>query len=397
MKKLLNFKLLIFISILAISSALFIAGCEKKMEPGPEEVTEDMGPIKIGFAGPMSGDAAAYGEIIRNGIMMKVDEINEAGGINGRMVELVVGDELCDPKEAATIAQKFASDAEIVAVIGHVCSSATLAAIPYYKDAGLPAVSPTATNVDVCKKSDYMFRDVYRDDFQGEFLAKYAKEVLGLKTVGIFHENNDYAIGLMEAFKKGAEDVGLEVVGVESYVKDTVDFTPQLTKFKHLAPDGIFIAGYYQQGGLILNQAKKLGLTTQFMGADGLNNAKLIEIAGEEASEGFLASSPFVYEAAGGEALEFKKNFEKKYDGMTPDWMSANGYDAMGIIAKAIEECGADRAKIRDCLAGMDSEKKGYKGITGVTFFDENGDCLKPAYVTVIKGGEFVAAEKQMF
>ncbi len=386
-----NFRLLILFSALVISFALFFVGCEKK----PEEVTTDLGPIKLGLAAPMSGDAAAYGEIIRNGALMKIDEINEAGGINGRMLELVVGDERCDPKEAAAVAQNFASNEDILAVIGHVCSSATLAAIPIYKEAGLPAVSPTATNVEVGRSSEWMFRDVYRDDFQGKFLAEYAKEVLGAKTVGIFHENNDYAIGLMEAFKAAAEDIGLEVVGMESYVTGTVDFTPQLSMFKELAPDAIFIAGYYQEGGLILSQAKKLGIETQFMGADGLNNPELISIA-KDAAEGLIASSPFVYEAAGEEAMAFKAKFEERF-GLTPDWMAANAYDAVGIIAKAIEECGADRTAIRDCLAGMNSKRKGYEGVTGVTFFDENGDCQKPAYVTIVKGGEFVAAEKQMF
>ena len=387
-----NFRLLILFSALAISFALFFVGCEKKPEPVGEG---EMGPIKIGLAAPMSGDAAAYGEIIRNGALMKIDEINEAGGINGRMLELVVGDERCDPKEAAAVAQNFSSNEDILAVVGHVCSSATLAAIPIYKEAGLPAVSPTATNVEVGRSSEWMFRDVYRDDFQGKFLAEYAKEVLGAKKVGIFHENNDYAIGLMEAFKAAAEDIGLEVVAVESYVTGTVDFTPQLSMFKELAPDAIFIAGYYQEGGLILAQAKKLGIETQFMGADGLNNPELINIA-KDASEGLIASSPFVYEAAGEEAMTFKAKFEETY-GLTPDWMAANAYDAVGIIAKAIEECGADRTAIRDCLAGMNSKRKGYEGVTGVTFFDENGDCQKPAYVTVVKDGEFVAAEKQMF
>ena len=115
----------------------------------------------------MSGDAAAYGEIIRNGALMKIDEINEAGGINGRMLELVVGDERCDPKEAAAVAQNFSSNEDILAVVGHVCSSATLAAIPIYKEAGLPAVSPTATNIEVGRSSEWMFRNVFTDDFQG--------------------------------------------------------------------------------------------------------------------------------------------------------------------------------------------------------------------------------------
>jgi branched-chain amino acid transport system substrate-binding protein len=226
-------------------------------------------------------------------------------------------------------------------------------------------------------------------------MAKYAKEVLGLKKVAIFHETNDYAIGLKDAFEKAAKEIGLEVVGIEAYNADTVDFTPQLTKFKELAPDGIFIAGYYQQGGLILSQAKKLGINAQFMGADGLNNPELINIA-KDAAEGFIASSPFVYEAAGKKALKFKKDFEAKY-GLTPDWMAANAYDCVGILAQVIAKVGTDRKAIRDGLEAMNSPETGYDGLTGITYFDKNGDCQKPAYVATVKNGEFVAAEKQMF
>jgi len=166
-----------------------------------------------------------------------------------------------------------------------------------------------------------------------------------------------------------------------------------LTKFKELAPDGIFIAGYYEKGGLILSQAMKLGIKAQFMGADGLNNPELINIA-KEAAEGFIASTPFIFEAneAG---MKFKSDFEAKYS-VTPDWMAANAYDCVGILADVIAKVGTDRIAIRDGLQAMNSPETGYNGLTGVTYFDANGDCQKPAYVAVVKDGAFVAAEKQM-
>jgi branched-chain amino acid transport system substrate-binding protein len=387
-----SLKIVIILTALALSLAFMAFGCKKAVETGETGDT-----IKIGFAAPMSGDAAAYGEIVKNGAMMKIDEINDAGGIDGKMLELVIGDERCDPKEAAAVAQNFVSNEEIVAIVGHVCSSAMLAAIPIYDIAGPAIISPTCTNINIgtASKNRWTFRDVYRDDFQGSFMAKYAKDVLGLKKVAVFYENNDYAIGLKDAFEAAAKEIGLEVVGSEAYTSDSIDFTPQLTKFKELAPDGIFIAGYYEKGGLILSQAMKLGIKTQFMGADGLNNPELVNIA-KEAAEGFVASSPFVYEAAGGEALTFKKDFESKY-GLTPDWMAANAYDCVGILAEVIAKVGTDRMAIRDGLQAMNSPETGYKGLTGVTYFDANGDCQKPAYVTIVKDGTFIAAEKQMF
>ncbi len=324
-----SLKVVIILTALALSLAFMAVGCKK-----PAEETGET--IKIGLAAPMSGDAAAYGEIVKNGAMMKIDEINAAGGIDGKMLELVIGDERCDPKEAAAVAQNFVSNPDIVAIVGHVCSSAMLAAIPIYDVAGPAVISPTCTNINIgtASKNRWSFRDVYRDDFQGSFMAKYAKDVLGLTKVAVFYETNDYAIGLKDAFEAAAKEIGLEVVGSEAYTSDSVDFTPQLTKFKELAPDGIFIAGYYEKGGLILSQAMKLGIKTQFMGADGLNNPELINIA-KEAAEGFVASSPFVYEAAGDEALKFKTDFEAKY-GLTPDWMAANAYDCVGILADVI-------------------------------------------------------------
>lgn len=382
-----SLKVVIILTALALSLAFMVVGCKKPVETGET--------IKIGLAAPMSGDAAAYGEIVKNGAMMKIDEINAAGGINGKLLELVVGDERCDPKEAAAVAQNFVSNPEIVAIVGHVCSSAMLAAIPIYDVAGPAIISPTCTNINIgtASKNRWTFRDVYRDDFQGEFLAKYSKEVLGLKKVAIFYDTNDYAIGLKDAFEAAAKEIGLEVVGTEAYTGDTVDFAPQLTKFKEVAPDGIFIAGYYEKGGLILSQAMKLGIKAQFMGADGLNNPELINIA-KEAAEGFIASTPFIFEAneAG---MKFKADFESKYS-VTPDWMAANSYDCVGILADVIAKVGTDRAAIRDGLQAMNSPETGYKGLTGVTYFDKNGDCQKPAYVAVVKGGAFVAAEKQM-
>lgn len=382
-----SLKVVLILTALALSFAVMAVGCKKPVETGET--------IKIGLAAPMSGDAAAYGEIVKNGAMMKVDEINAAGGIDGKMLELVIGDERCDPKEAAAVAQNFVSNEEIVAIVGHVCSSAMLAAIPIYDVAGPAVISPTCTNVNIGTASvnRWSFRDVYRDDFQGEFLAKYSKDVLGLKRVAIFYDTNDYAIGLKDAFEAAAKEIGLEVVGTEAYTGDTIDFAPQLTKFKELAPDGIFIAGYYEKGGLILSQAMKLGIKAQFMGADGLNNPELINIA-KEAAEGFIASTPFIFEAneAG---MKFKADFEAKYS-VTPDWMAANAYDCVGILADVIAKVGTDRTAIRDGLQAMDSPETGYNGLTGVTYFDANGDCQKPAYVAVVKDGAFVAAEEQM-
>ncbi|GAB6176057.1 branched-chain amino acid ABC transporter substrate-binding protein [Desulfobaculum senezii] len=354
--------------------------------------------VTIACASPFTGPLAPYGDNVKAGVMMKVDEVNAAGGINGAQVEVVYLDELCDPKEAATVAAKIARNDDIVGVVGHLCSSAHLAALPTYVRRGIPTISPTATNVTISYQNKdrkglvWSFRDVYRDDFQGKFLARYAAEKLGLKRIAIFYENNDYGIGLKDAFKHQAMALGLTIVGEEAYIKGTPDFTPQLTKLKAAGPDGLFISGYYNEGALIAGQAKKVGLDVLKFGADGFDNADYITLA-KEAAEGTYLTVPFLASEAGPEAQAFMDAFRDRF-GREVDYMSANAYDAAGILLQAISEAGADRRKVRDYLAGMNTPEKGYKGVSGLTYFNEHGDAQKPAFVKMVKDGAFVPAEQ---
>ncbi|MBU1001235.1 MAG: ABC transporter substrate-binding protein [Proteobacteria bacterium] len=356
--------------------------------------------IKIACASPFTGPAASYGDNVKAGVEMKVDEINAAGGINGAQIEVVWMDELCDPKEAATVATKIVRDDEIVGIVGHLCSSAHLAALPTYVRKGIVAISPTATNVTISdlnkdrEKRVWSFRDVYRDDYQGQFLAKYASKGLGLKKVAVFYENNDYGIGLKDAFVGEAKALGMEVVGVEAYVKGTTDFTPQLTKLKGAAPEGLFISGYYNEGALIASQAKKIGLDVIKFGADGLDNADYINLSGD-ASENTYLTTPFLADAANDIGKKFIVDFTKRYQ-RDVDYMSVNAYDAAGILLQAIEKAGTDRTKVRDYMAGMTTPEKGYVGASGLTYFNEHGDAQKSAFVKMVKGGKFVTADKQL-
>ncbi|MFP5223347.1 MAG: ABC transporter substrate-binding protein [Acidobacteriota bacterium] len=356
--------------------------------------------IKIAVPSPFTGSAAGYGDNVKAGVAMKVDEINAKGGVNGKKVEAVYFDEQCDPKEAATVGTKIAGDKDLVAIVGHLCSGAHLAALPNYVRAGVAALSPTATNVTISDKGKdskgqyWSFRNVYLDDFQGTFLADYMSKVLGLKKVAVFYENNDYGIGLKDAFLKQAKAVGLTVVGEEAYMKGATDFTPQLTKLKGAAPEALFISGYYSEAALISDQAKKLGMNVPKFGADGMDNADYIKLGGPAADNTYL-TTPFLAETAGPDAKAFIDAYKAKFK-RDVDWMSANAYDAAGMILEAVSKVGADRAKIREYLASINTKEKAYKGITGLTYFNEKGDCVKPAYVKMVKNGQFVPAEKQM-
>ena len=349
--------------------------------------------IRIGVASPFTGNLAAYGDNIKAGTSLKLKEINDAGGINGQKVELVWGDDLCQPKDAGTVGSKFAADKSIVAVIGHLCSSATLAAMPIYVRAGLPAISPTSTNPtigDVGK--GWFFRNCYTDDFQGKYLASYVvPKLLGKNKVAIFYENNDYAIGLKDSFMAGARSAGVNVTGAEAYMTGTTDFTPQLTKLLRDKPEAIFLCGYHPEGALIAGQGRKLGFTGPLFGADGIDNEDYIKIGGK-AAENTYCTVPFLAASASPAGKAFAKQYKKAY-GRDVDWMSANAYDCLGILAQVIGKVGADRKKIRDGLAAINSEATGYKGVTGLTYFDKKGDCSKPAFVKMVKDGKFVAAK----
>jgi len=348
--------------------------------------------IKIPVASPFTGQLASFGEGVMNGALLKAEEINAAGGIQGKSVEVALEDELCDPKEAATVATKVANDRRVSIVVGHLCSSATLAALPIYREAKLPAITPASTNVNIGKMSPFYFRNVYKDDFQGLFLAKYVHQIKGYEKVAIFYEVNDYSMGLMLAFMKEAKTLGIQILGTEAYTSDTTDFKPQLTKFKMMKPDAIFVPGYAPQGTLIVSQAIGLGLKCGFFGADGLDDDLIVN---NPDAEGLFVTTPFLPDKAGPQAEAFVKSYKDKY-GIDPNWFAANTYDAVGIAAAAIDAVGSDREKIREYLMNMNNRDNAYEGVTGKTYFDENGDCLKDAFIKEVKGGKWVSAEQQL-
>ena len=350
--------------------------------------------IHVGVAAPFTGDVAQFGASIRKGADMKVAEVNAQGGVRGARIELVYENDAGNPQEAAIVARKLANREDIVAVVGHFNSSCSLAGKPIYKAAGVVQFSPASTNPMVTKGSEWTFRNVYDDLFQGYSLAHYVHDKLKLGSVAVFYDNDDYGIGLKDAYLDEARKLGTRIVGQESFERDTVDFTPQLAKIGGAKPDAIIIAGLYTQGAQIAAQARRAGITVPLLGADGLHSIDLIRIGGE-ATEGMLFTVPFLFELGGPGTKEFVEQFRVLYN-EDPDSWSALTYDAMGTVLTAIERAGTDRRAIRDAIAAMDSPEKGYNGVTGVTYFDEHGDTRKPAHVATVKNGKFAPADIQL-
>lgn len=364
-----------------------------------------VGPIRVGVGAPFTGANAVFGELVFRGAELKAEEVNAAGGIDGRMIELVKFDSVGDPKEAVVAAHLAVGDPTIPVVVGFVFSGSTFSAQPILRDAGLVNISPTNTHKEIGLKSEYTFRVVFRDDFQAAFLARYIDEVLGIRSVAVMYELTDYAIGLLEAFVPAAEARGIEVVATEAYVTGTKDFLPSLTKIKGLEPEAIFLAAYFGEAALITKQAREmLGMDQLLFGADGIMIPDFVEIAGQSA-EGVIASMPFVADKglATPITLDFLVAFEERFD-LEADWFAAKTYDALGVVVRALRAVGPDvdfdglamRPLIRRYFAGMSSPAVGLEGVTGMIYFDELGDSVGPAFVAVVKEGEIKLHPQQL-
>lgn len=346
----------------------------------------------FGFAAPLTGDNAQFGLMLRSGAQLAIDEINAAGGLRGSPVTPLFEDDAANPREAGSVAQKLGSNPNVYGVVGHFNSSCSLAGKPKYSENKVIQISPASTNVKVCKGSDWTFRNIYDDGFQGRTLATYAKK-LGLKRVAVFFDNDDYGIGLKDSFLGQANQEGLEVPFIQSYGRETSDYRPHLSSFAGIKPEAIMVAGLYSQAALIARQAREMGITVPLLGGDGLLSDEYIKLA-QDAGENTYISCPFLFELGGEGAARFKAAYEKKF-GQSPDAWAALAYDAVNILAEGVRQKGWDRQGIRDWVAGVTSREKAFPGITGATFFDADGDCKKPIQMALVKGGRITAAPLQ--
>jgi len=378
-----------------------VMACPRPVDP------EVLPPIRIAVGAPFTGINAMFGVLVWRGAEMMAEEVNDAGGIDGRMIELVKFDDVGDPKEGVAAAHLVAGDPTIPVLVGFIFSGVTFAAQPILRDAGLVNISPTNTHKDIGRRGEgYTFRVVYTDAFQAAFLARYVDEILGLKRVAIMYELADYHIGLRDNFVPEAEARGIEIVALEAYPTGAVDFLPSLTKIKGLAPEAIFLASYFTEAGMIVKQAREiLGMDVLFFGADGVMMPKIVDVAGIENIEGVIGSMPFVAdkELAGPITMEFLLAFEERFD-LEADWFAAKTYDALGVVVRALRAVGpgvdfdamAMRPLIKEYFAGMTSPAVGYEGVTGLLYFDEFGDSVGPAFMGIFKDGAIRMHPRQL-
>ena len=347
--------------------------------------------IKVGGVLEMTGGSASFGISSKNGIDLALKKINEKGVLGGKKLSLVVADTKSEASEATNAMQKVISQDKVVAVIGPNQSSAVIAAGAINNGSKVVDITPMGTNPDVTvdpktkKVKPYSFRTCFIDPFQGTVMASFASNELKVKKAAIYIDNtSDYAKGLAQFFKENFVKNGGQVVIEEAYLQKDTDFKSTLTKIKAAQPDFIYIPGYYQEVGLIVKQAREMGINVPMAGGDGWDSAKLPEIAGKAALENTFFSSLYSPDDTSDLNKEFVAEYKKAYN-TNPDVFAALAYDSALLVAKAIEDAGsADPAKIAEAMAKI----KGFKGVSGEVTFNEEHNPIKSAVIIEHKDGK---------
>ena len=341
--------------------------------------------ILIGEYGSLTGSTATFGQSTHNGVLMAVAEVNAAGGALGRPVQVLVEDDQSKPEEAATAVTKLINQNRVVAMLGEVASSRSLAAAPICQAAQIAMITPSSTNPRVTQVGDYIFRVCFTDSFQGLVMAKFAANTLHLKQVAILYDvRNDYSVGLKTVFGGEFAAMGGTITAEQSYSEGDSDFHAQLTQLKAGAPEAIYVPGYYTEAGTIARQARELGITVPLLGGDGWDSPRLFEIGGS-AIDGCYLSNHYSVDDPSPQIQKFVADYKAKY-GNVPDALAALGYDAARILCDAIGRAGSTEGpQIRAALAAT----RGFPGVTGTITIDPARTAVKPAVVLRVEGGMF--------
>jgi branched-chain amino acid transport system substrate-binding protein len=346
--------------------------------------------IRVGVNYELTGGAADYGSTARDAILLAFEEINAAGGIDGKQIEPVVLDNKSDATEALSVATKLVTQEGVVAHLGPATTGATLNTVPVVTEYKIPLITNSATNPDVTvdpqsgATRDFIFRTCFIDPPQAVVGADFAINELGIKKVAIYYDNtNDYSKGLYEVFKENIIALGGEVVAEEGYVESDQEFRPTLTKFRQAGAELIYIPGYYDQVAKIISQAREVGLEVPFLGADGWDSPVLTEVAGADALNNTFFTNHYSPQDPDEKVQSFVKAYEDKY-GSTPASFSATAYDAAYLLADAIKRAGSlEPEAITKALA----ETKDFDGITGKFSFDEKHNPVKEISIIEMKDG----------
>jgi branched-chain amino acid transport system substrate-binding protein len=378
-----------FLAALAAAVAL-VAGCKPSESGGGgngSAAGDGADKIVIGEFASLTGKEAAFGQSSHKGTELAVEELNKAGGVLGKQIQHLVEDNRSTAGESATIVKKFISRDKVIAVLGEVASGRSLEAAPICQQAGIPMISPSSTNPKVTEVGDFVFRVCFIDPFQGKVMADFAAKTLKARKVAILSDvASAYSDGLTKFFREGFTAAGGQIALEQKYAGGDKDFKAQLTAIKAAGVEGIFVPGYYNEAGLIVAQARQLGITVPLFGGDGWEAPELIQIAGAQALEKTYYSTHYSPEAADPKVQAFVAAFKARFNGEVPDAMAALGYDSAMVLADAIRRAGStDGAKVRAALATT----KDFPCVTGKTTLNAKRDASKSAVIITSKEGKF--------
>jgi len=356
------------------ATAISAAGCTKSRVPDGE--------LRIGQFGSFTGSEATFGQSTDRGIRLLIDARNAAGGVRGKKIVLITEDNQGKAEDTVAIVKKLIAQDQVVALLGEVASTRSLAAAPIAQQYKIPMITPSSTNPEVTKKRDFVFRVCFIDPVQGPIMARFAAEDLKFQRVAILRDiKSDYSVGLSKFFAEKFTQLGGRIVTTLDYASNDPDFKAQLTQIRAADPQGIFVPGYYNDLGPIARQARELGLKVPLLGGDGWDSPKLFELA-SGAMNGAYFSNHYSAESPNPATKKFVEDYLAKY-GVPSDGLAAAGYDAAGILVTAIERASeltpkairAEIAKITD-----------YAGATGTISINAERNADKDVFVVQIAG-----------
>lgn len=348
--------------------------------------------IKIGGLAPLTGPVSVYGIAVNNGITLAFEEINAKGGINGRTIDYVVMDEKGDTTEATNAYDKLVQDG-IVALIGDVTSTPSIAVAQRSVNDNMPMITASGTSLKITEAGKNVFRTCFTDPYQGDIMGRFAAENLQLKKVAVLYDaGNDYCVGLADAFVARAEELGVEIVAKETYASTDVDFKAQLTKIQQAAPEALYIPDYYEKDIQITRQARAAGIDVPLLGGDGWDGVLMESVIGSVGSTD-ADNTYFTNHYSDKDTDERIQNFITAYKAkfnMDPVSFAALGYDSAYLLAEAIEKAGStDKQAIIDAMTAIN-----FAGITGNITFDENRNPVKSVTIIKIENGEYNLFDK---
>jgi len=384
-------KKILSIMLVCVMVSVLFAGCGQSSSTGKSSSDK----IKLGLNYELSGGVASYGQSSVDGIVMAIEEINKAGGVLGKEIELIRLDNKSDAAEATSVATRLVTQDKVVAILGPATSGAFKATIPVATKNSIPVISGSTTAEDVTVDKDgvkeFAFRICFSDSFQGTVMAEFALKELNAKSAVVIIENSsDYSIGLAKSFKDAFTNGGGTIVAEEAYSKGDTDFNAILTKIKGLEFDIIYMPGYYEEAGLIIKQARALQIDKPVLGGDGFESPKLVELAGKSALSKVYYSNHYSSVDKDPKVTKFFNNFKEKY-GKEPDAFAALGYDLGYVVADAIKRANStDPVKIKDALA----QTKDFNGVTGNFSINDTHGVDKPAIIIELQDGVQVKATR---